>query len=112
MRLEPQSVKRRLLDRFNAERLCLFVGASLLAPDAGVRLDPGAELMTLAVGESRDVHRRASGIVCDDRSIVKVEDAGDHLRFTGLGEGRTLCGLKGPRGASFVYEVVVRERSK
>jgi hypothetical protein len=50
------------------------------------------------------------GLVCDDTSVVRVEDGGDHLRLVGLAPGRTKCGFwSNPRSPapSRLYEVVV-----
>jgi hypothetical protein len=50
------------------------------------------------------------GLVCDDTSIVRVEDGGNHLRLAGRAPGWTKCGFwshpQSPAPSMF-YEVVV-----
>jgi hypothetical protein len=71
------------------------------APDAGAprpRNDAGEELPeTLTVAVGRHAELRLGWICiearCDDTSVVRVEDGGDHLRLVGLAEGKTRCGF-------------------
>src|SRR5262245_36086831 len=64
--------------------------------------------IVIKVGKHADLYIRAAQGQCDDRSVVRVEDAGDHLRLVGLKEGKTLCGFGGPKAMRFtVYEIIV-----
>jgi hypothetical protein len=82
--------------------LCIFFLAGFMAAGLPVRAD----------GEAYQLHLGfiIVGLVCDDTSVVRVEDGGDHLRLVGLAPGRTKCGFwsnpKSP-APSKVYEVVV-----
>jgi hypothetical protein len=67
------------------ERLTLHVGKAIL-------WSPGYPSIT---------------IVCDDRSLVQVEDAGEKLRLTGLRPGRTRCGFWQSPGLRRVVEIEV-----
>ena len=70
------------------------------------------EAILLRVGQGMDFR---PGFVpaqstCDDPSVIKIEDAGDHFRITGLQPGKTLCGFTSiaPRGRRRLLELTVR----
>ena len=79
-----------------------LAGASSAAAAAGDRL-------TLYVGKSIlwSPGYPSITIVCDDRSLVQVEDAGEKLRLTGLRPGRTRCGFWQSQGIRRVVEIEV-----
>jgi len=85
-----------------------FLAASLPAWAQGEPLPQ----IRIKVGEAFQLHIGfiIVGLICDDTSLVRVEDGGDHLRLVGLAPGRTKCGFwsnpKSP-APSKVYEVVV-----
>jgi hypothetical protein len=50
------------------------------------------------------------GAVCDDTSLIKIEDGGDHLLVVGLAPGKTKCGFwrdYGNPAPAAVYQIVV-----
>jgi hypothetical protein len=74
--------------------------------------DEGLPQIRIKVGEAYQLHLGfiIVGLVCDDTSVVRVEDGGDHLRLVGLAPGQTKCGFwSNPQSPapSRVYEVVV-----
>jgi len=85
---------------------------------AGARGGEGAsaprDTISLRVGQSSDYTPGflPAQVVCDDLSVIRVEDAGSHFRITGLRAGGTDCSfwsiaLKGIR--RFVH-ITVSER--
>jgi len=89
-----------------------FMAASLPARAEGEALPQ----IRIKVGEAYQLHLGfiIVGLVCDDTSLVRVEDGGDHLRLVGLAPGRTNCGFwSNPQSPtpSRVYEVVVTRAS-
>jgi hypothetical protein len=54
------------------------------------------DVVILTVGASQEISLgyKPSMTICDDTSVVKVEDAGDAIRLTGLREGKTACGFR------------------
>jgi hypothetical protein len=92
-------------------RRWLFLGAFLLLGAAD------EDKMILEVGEAKVLHLgyKPGMIVCDDLKIVKVEDAGDAIRMTGLAEGKTSCGFRksaGLPGRVVDVEVVAPKSAK
>jgi hypothetical protein len=93
---------RRLLLRF-----------ALLVAAAGVaRAQPPAEQrLTLRVGQpvAFTPVPLPTQVICDDLSIVRVEDAVDHLRLIGLKPGSTSCsfGSAALAGRRVLYHFVV-----
>ena len=89
-----------------------FMAACLPARAEGEALPQ----IRIKVGEAYQLHLGfiIVGLVCDDTSVVRVEDGGDHLRLVGLAQGQTQCGFwstpKSPT-PSKVYEVVVTRAS-
>jgi len=74
--------------------------------------DEGLPQIRIKVGEAYQLHLGfiIVGLVCDDTSVVRVEDGGDHLRLVGLAPGQTKCGFwSNPQSPapSRVYDVVV-----
>ena len=51
----------------------------------------------------------ATGVNCDDRTIVEVLDLGDHLEFKGLAAGKTLCALGRGKLPPQVVEITVEK---
>jgi hypothetical protein len=73
--------------------------------------DEAPEKVSVKVGKSVELRLGFVCIewVCDDKSIARVEDGGDHLKLKGLAEGKTLCGFwkeKSPRPHR-LFEVTV-----
>ena len=93
--------------------LCMVFLAGFMAASLPARAEGGAlPQIRIKVGESYQLHLGfiIVGLVCDDTSLVRVEDGGDHLRLVGLAPGRTNCGFwSNPQSPtpSRVYEVVV-----
>jgi hypothetical protein len=91
----------------------LASGATFSATLGATETTPGAEPMRLTRGKPIDFRPGffPAQVVCDDLAIVKVEDAGDHFRISGLKAGTTLCGFSSiaPSGKRRVLEIVVRE---
>jgi len=58
------------------------------------------DVVILTVGASQTVKLgyKPSMTICDDTNVVKVEDAGDSIRLTGLREGKTACGFRKAAG--------------
>jgi hypothetical protein len=59
-----------------------------------------------------DLHLPASIIICDDKELVRIVDAHDHLNVEGLRLGQTLCSFwlgTGAQALKKTYEVVVVE---
>ena len=72
------------------------IGLALLIAAAARADDPqGTQAIDLQIGESRVVrlHFYFTSVTCDDPAVVKTEQTGLDLRFTGLRPGSTLCGL-------------------
>ena len=70
---------------------------------------PALIKVELKVGEQKaSPIPTAIGVNCDDRSIVEVIDAGDHLEFKGLAGGTTLCALGRGKLPPQVVEITVR----
>jgi|GEM_PF-2272017 len=97
--------------------LCMASLAGLMAAGLPARAEgEGLPEIRIKVGEAYQLHLGfiIVGLVCDDTSVVRVEDGGDHLRLVGLAPGRTKCGFwsnpKSP-APSKVYEVVVTRAS-
>jgi hypothetical protein len=94
-------------------RVRVAVLAALLAalPPTGAAAEDRLEIR-LTVGSAAILRLGfvAVRIVCDDLTIVRVEDGHDHLRLVGRAPGRTQCGFwrngKSPKPAR-VYDVVV-----
>jgi hypothetical protein len=85
-------------------RRAIFLTAALLcAPAAGA----GVHQVTLKVGKPVPFTPGAlpTQIVCDDLSVLRVQDAGDHLRLTGLKPGSTECsfGMLSTPGLRQIY---------
>jgi hypothetical protein len=93
--------------------LCLVFLAGFMAASLPARAEGEAlPQIRIAVGEAYPLRLGfiIVGLVCDDTSMVRVEDGGDHLRLVGLVPGRTKCGFwSNPQSPtpSRVYEVVV-----
>jgi hypothetical protein len=72
----------------------------------------GVEQRSLEVGTpiSFTPGQLPAAVVCDDLSVVRVEDAGDHFRITGLRPGSTLCSFSSLRmgGLRREYRFTVR----
>ncbi len=99
-------------------RLSLIALVTLVAA-AGARAQPGAGVVgtettrTLVVGEPVAFvpAARPATVVCDDLSILRVDDAGSFLRLTGLQPGATDCSfssLLAPGRRTVYHFVVVR----
>jgi hypothetical protein len=76
--------------------LCMVSLAGLMAARLPARADgEGLPEIRIKVGEAYQLHLGfiIVGLVCDDTSVVRVEDGGDHLRLVGLAPGRTKCGF-------------------
>jgi hypothetical protein len=93
--------------------LCIVFLAGFMAAWLPARAE-GETLpqIRMKIGEVYQLHLGfiIVGLVCDDTSVVRVEDGGDHLRLVGLAPGRTKCGFwSNPKSPtpSKVYEVVV-----
>jgi hypothetical protein len=65
---------------------------ALLAPCAQAEPLPTVRLRVGRTAELRLGWPAVRG-TCDDDSIVRVEDGGDHLILRGLARGRTQCGF-------------------
>jgi hypothetical protein len=93
--------------------LCMFFLAGFMAASLPARAEGETfPQVRIAVGEAYQLRLGfiIVGLVCDDNSLVRVEDGGDHLRLVGLAPGRTKCGFwSNPQSPapSKVYEVVV-----
>jgi hypothetical protein len=93
--------------------LCLVFLAGFLAAAPSARADSEAlPQIRIKVGEAYQLHLGfiIVGLVCDDTSVVRVEDGGDHLRLVGLTPGQTKCGFwSNPQSPapSKLYDVVV-----
>lgn len=91
--------------------------ASLLAASPPARTESDAlPQIRIRVGEAYQLHLGfiIVGLVCDDTSVVRAEDGGDHLRLVGLAPGHTTCGFwSNPKSPtpSRVYEVIVTRAS-
>jgi hypothetical protein len=93
--------------------LCMVSLAGLMAASLPARTEGEAlPQIRIKVGEAYQLHLGfiIVALVCDDTSVVRVEDGGDHLRLVGLAPGQTKCGFwsnpKSP-APSRVYGVVV-----
>ncbi len=88
--------------------LAVFMAASLPTRAEGETLPQ----ILIKVGEVYQLHLGfiIVGLVCDDTSLVRIEDGGDHLRLVGLAPGRTKCGFWSKAQSptpSRVYEVEI-----
>ncbi len=68
--------------------------------------------ITLSVGGSYEqLAEPGQQCICDDKTLVKPEYAGDKIRLIGIKAGRTLCGfthfIDGKYLGNLVYEVTV-----
>jgi hypothetical protein len=94
-------------------RAVVLAGALLFgARPVAAETTPGAEPMQLERGKPVDFRPGflPAQVVCDDLSVIKVEDAGDHFRLTGLKAGKTLCGFSSvaPSGRRRLLEITIR----
>jgi len=93
--------------------LCMIFLVGFMAASLPARADGEAlPEIRIKVGEAYQLRLGfiIVGLVCDDTSVVRVEDGGDHLRLVGLAQGQTKCGFwSNPQSPapSKVYEVVV-----
>jgi hypothetical protein len=57
--------------------------------------EPLPNVVRLRVGRTAELRLGSPAVrgTCDDPSIVRVEDGGDHLILRGLARGRTQCGF-------------------
>jgi hypothetical protein len=94
-------------------RTLSLMAVLLQGVDAARGNTPGAEPMQLARNKPVDFRPGflPAQVVCDDLTIIRVEDAGDHFRLTGLKAGTTLCGFSSvaPSGRRRVLEIAVRD---
>ena len=67
-----------------------------LALVALLALGADDDVVILTVGASQTVKLgyKPGMTICDDTTVVKVEDTGDAIRLTGLREGKTACGFR------------------
>jgi hypothetical protein len=92
--------------------------AGLLLGALPVRaLEPTFPEIKVKVGEAYQLRLGwiMLGVVCDDASLVKIEDGGDHIRLVGAIPGETKCGFwrdYGNPAPAAVYKVVVSGSSK
>jgi len=89
-----------------------FGFAFLVAAVAGFRAERLPERqVTLRVGQPVPFTPGAlpTQVICDDVSVVRVDDAGDHLRLTGLRPGSTACsfGSAATPGQRVLYRFLV-----
>ncbi len=68
--------------------------------------------ITLSVGGSYEqLAEPGQQCICDDKTLVKPEYAGDKIRLVGVKAGRTLCGfthfIDGKYLGNLIYEVTV-----
>ena len=88
----------------------LFVAA--LVPPCRLRAAPATPSTELIVGRPVALQPPALpvSVICDDTSIVRVEDAGDRLVVTGLRPGSTACSFGTPSraGRRHLYRFDVR----
>ncbi len=56
---------------------------------------PEVKHLTVRVGETARIQLAfpAIGTVCDDLSLMRVEDGGSYIRVVGVKAGRTQCGF-------------------
>jgi hypothetical protein len=56
---------------------------------------PTVKQLTVKVGEAGKIHLAfpAASTVCDDLSLIRVEDGGDFIRVVGVKAGKTKCGF-------------------
>ncbi len=81
-------------------------------PDGGPDAAEGPEKMVITVGAYAELRLGYPIIeaICDDTTVVRVEDGGDHLRLRGLAVGTTLCGFwkqKSPRPQRLIEVQVI-----
>jgi hypothetical protein len=68
--------------------------------------------ITLSVGGSYEqLAEPGQQCICDDKTLVRPEYAGDNIRLVGIKAGRTLCGfthfIDGKYLGNLIYEVTV-----
>jgi hypothetical protein len=73
--------------------------------------EPAADRLVLRVGKPMlwSPGYPSVTISCDDRSLLRIEDAGEKLRLTGLRPGQTRCGFWQATGIRRVVEIAVVE---
>lgn len=85
-----------------------------VAPLAALADTPpsGYPTITLTVGGSYEqVAEPGQQCICDDKTLVRPEYAGDKIRLVGIKAGRTLCGfthfIDGKYLGNIIYDVTV-----
>lgn len=81
------------------------------AASTALASNTGAEQLSLKLNQSINFTPGflPAQVVCDDLTVIKVEDAGQTFKITGLKAGSTLCGFTSTamRGRRRVIEFVV-----
>jgi hypothetical protein len=89
----------RLIGRtIEAMRFCLAFAAAaglFLGALPAFAQPPTIKHLTVRVGETGRIQLTfpALGTVCDNLSLIRVEDGGDFIRVVGLKAGQTKCGF-------------------
>jgi hypothetical protein len=98
--------------------LGLVFAAGLLAGMPPARAQaPTMRQLTVEVGQPGRVQLEfpVATTVCDDLSLLRLEDGGDHIRVVGLKPGRTKCGfwrLPDSPVPTVVYDIAIRPAAR
>jgi hypothetical protein len=86
--------------------------AAVLAIGSLALADGEAEVMVLKVGQKVDFRPGffPAQSTCDDWSVIRLEDAGDHFVISARAPGKTLCGFSSvaPSGRRRLLELIVK----
>jgi hypothetical protein len=103
----PDGADRRMQPRRLMRVVTLLLTGALAASAPG-----GVPEVSLRAGQAIPFTpgELPSTVICDDLSVLRVEDAGDHFEIVGLKPGSTLCSFSPPAlpGIRRVYRFDVK----
>ncbi len=89
--------------------LAAAAGTARAVGEVAVALDEGARAPVCGTGA---VVCPATGPICDDPGIARIEEGRDGLEVVGVGPGTTLCSVMSATAVRQVFKVTVRAAPK